>query len=194
MVASPAPPVTETPTEDQEQDQEHLLSLNDLVTPQAVEADALTLVQQFLRQQSTRLELVGLSSDGEKEAVELPASALAALRLLISHLAQGDTVKLVPIRKEMSTYEAAALLNVSHQYLMRLLEQGDIPYQQVGVHRRIRFLDVMAYKQRRDAGRAKHLQRMIRLCEEAGAYEKTLTPPANWQRLDPDSIVPPTEE
>ena len=190
MVASPTPPITETPTEDQE----HLLSLNDLVTPQAVEADALTLVQQFLRQQSTRLELVGRGLNGEQEAVELPVSVLDALRLLISHLAQGDTVKLVPIRKELTTPEAADLLNVSHQYLMRLLEQGDIPYQQVGTHRRIRFLDVMAYKKRRDADRAKHLQRMIRLCEEAGAYEKTLTPPAQWQRLDPDSIVPSSEE
>ena len=190
MVASPAPPITETPTADQE----YPLPLNDLVTPQAAEAAVLTLVQQLLGQQSTRLELVGLSSDGEKEAVELPASVLDALRLLIFYLAQGDTVKLVPIRKEISTQEAADLLNVSHQYLMRLLEQGDIPYQQVGTHRRIRFLDVMAYKQRRDADRAEGLRRMVRLCEEAGAYEKTLTPPAQWQRLDPDSIVPPTEE
>lgn len=190
MVASPAPPITETPTADQE----YPLSLDDLVTPQAAEAAALTLVQQLLRQQSTHLELVGLSPNGEQEAVELPASALAALRLLISHLAQGDTVKLVPIRKNMTTWEAAGLLNVSHQYLLRLLEQGDIPSHQDGAIRRLRFPDVMAYKQQRDADRAEGLLRMIRICEEAGAYEKTLTPPAQWQRLDPDSIVPPTEK
>ena len=190
MVASPAPPITETPTADQE----YLLTLDDLVTPQAAEAAALTLVQQLLQQQSTRLKLVGRGPNGEQEAVELPASALAALRLLISHLAQGDTVKLVPIRKELTTPEAAGLLNVSHQYLLRLLEQGDIPSHQVSGLRLVRRPDVLAYKQRRDAERAEGLRRMIRICEEAGAYEKTLTPPAQWQRLDPDSIVPPTEE
>lgn len=190
MVASSASPITEAPTEDQE----YLLSLNDLVTPQAAEAAALTMVQQFLRKESTHLKLVGLSPGGEKEAVELPVSVLNALQLLISHLAQGDTVKLVPIHKEMSTQEAADLLNVSRPYLIQLLEQGAIPYHRVGTHRRIRFPDVMAYKQRRDADRAKHHRRLIELSEEYGLYEKTLTPPANWQRLDPDSIAPPTEE
>lgn len=190
MVASPAPPFTETPTEDQE----YLPSLNDLVTPQAAEATALRMMQQLLRKGPKHLKLVGLSSDGEKEAVELPVSVLDALRLLISHLAQGDTVKLVPIHKEMSTQEAADLLNVSRPYLIQLLEQGAIPYHRVGTHRRIRFPDVMAYKQRRDADRAEALRRMIRICEETGAYEKTLTPPAQWQRLDPDSIVPSTED
>lgn len=190
MVASPDLPITETPAEDQD----YPPSLNDLVIPHATEAAALMVVEQFLRKGPTHLELVGLSPNEEQEAFELPASALAALRLLIAHLAQGDTVKLVPIRKEMSTYEAASLLNVSYQYLMRLLEQGDIPSHQVSGLRLLRRSDVLAYKQRRDADRAEALRRMIRICEEAGAYEKTLTPPAQWQRLDPESIVPPTEE
>ncbi len=190
MVASPAPPTIKTSTEDEE----YLLSLNDLVTPQAAEAAALTMVQQLLRKRPTHLELVGLGPNGEQETIELPVSVLAALRTLIYHLARGDTVKLVPIRQELTTPEAADLLNLSHQYLIRLLEQGDIPYHEDNALRLIRFPDVMAYKQRRDADGAKGLRRLIRLSEEYGLYEKTLTPPAQWQRLDPDSITPSTEE
>ena len=190
MVASPAPPITETPAADQD----YPLPLDDLVIPQEAEAAALTMVQHILRQQSTRLELVAHGPNGVQEAIELPESALAALQALIYHLAEGSAVKSVPIRKQLTTYEAAGLLNVSHQYLLRLLEQGDIPSHQVSGLRLVRRTDVLAYKQQSDADRAEGLRRMIRICEEAGAYEKTLTPPAQWQRLDPDSIVPPTEE
>ena len=190
MVASPAPPITETPAADQE----YPLPLDDLVIPQEAEAAALTMVQHILRQQSTRLELVAHGPNGVQDTVELPASALAALQALIYHLAEGSAVKSVPIRKKLTTYEAASLLNVSHQYLRRLLEQGDIPSHQVSGLRFLRRTDVLTYKQRRDAECAEGLRRLVRLTEEYGLYEKTLTPPAQWQRLDPDSIVPPTEE
>ena len=152
------------------------------------------MVEQLLRKGPRHLELVGHGPNGEQEAIELPGSALAALRLLIYHLAQENPVKLVPIQKNMTTYQAADLLNVAHEYLLQLLEQGDIPCHQDNGVRIIRRSDVLAYKRQSDANRAEARRRMIRISEEYGLYEKTLTPPAQWQRLDPDSIVPPTEE
>lgn len=59
-------------------------------------------------------------------------------------------MKVVPVRAELTNQEAADLLNVSHYYLVRLLETGKLPFHKTGRHRRIRFNDLMAYKQLRE--------------------------------------------
>ncbi|MEA5446807.1 helix-turn-helix domain-containing protein [Gammaproteobacteria bacterium AB-CW1] len=80
----------------------------------------------------------------------LPRDALLLLRDLLSELAQGNAVTVVPTHAELTTQEAANLLNVSRPHLVKLVEAGQIPCSKVGTHRRIRYQDLMQYKTRRD--------------------------------------------
>ncbi|HEX5503538.1 MAG TPA: excisionase family DNA-binding protein, partial [Thermomicrobiales bacterium] len=78
----------------------------------------------------------------------------------------------VPVYRELTTQQAADLLNVSRQYLIRLLERGDLPFTRTGTHRRIRLDDVLRYKDARSARRREGLRRLTRLSEELGLYDE----------------------
>lgn len=85
-------------------------------------------------------------------------------------LARGDAITIVPVGKELTTQQAADLLNVSRQYLVRLLEAGQIPFSKVGKHRRLRIEDVLAFKAQRDQERRAKLEELTRLSEDLGGY------------------------
>ncbi|HZR43328.1 MAG TPA: helix-turn-helix domain-containing protein [Ktedonobacteraceae bacterium] len=74
--------------------------------------------------------------------------------------------------KELTTQEAADILNISKAYMIKLLEQGDIPFIKVGTHRRILLDDLMDYKQRRDASRKKSLAELTQMSQELGLYDE----------------------
>jgi excisionase family DNA binding protein len=85
-------------------------------------------------------------SNGVEEA--LPAPAAKLLVKILSEIAKGNAVAVVPLKPEMTTQEAADLLNVSRPHLIKLVEQGELAFHRVGTHRRIRLADVLAYKRR----------------------------------------------
>jgi excisionase family DNA binding protein len=106
------------------------------------------------------------------EEIELPKSLFYILRQLVYHLAHGRAVSVVPLDKELTTQEAADILNVSRPYLVKLLEQGEIPFIKVGTHRRVRFSDLMEYKKRRDDERKPGLAELTQLSQELGLYDE----------------------
>src|SRR5687768_15510931 len=100
------------------------------------------------------------------EAVVLPAAAVRLLGALLTELAKGNAVTLMPLYAELTTQEAAHLLNVSRPFLVGLLESGQLPYHKVGTHRRVRFADLMIYKRRRDEESESALRELAALSQE----------------------------
>ncbi|MBC7462491.1 MAG: helix-turn-helix domain-containing protein [Thermoleophilia bacterium] len=104
--------------------------------------------------------------------VQLPASAFKALKLVAGWMAAGRTINLVPSGTMLTTQDVADMLGVSRTHVVNLLNAGAIPFEQPGVHRKIRIEDVMAYRRERAAHRAAGLSKIARLSEDsAGGYE-----------------------
>jgi excisionase family DNA binding protein len=100
------------------------------------------------------------------EPVVLPAAAVRLLGALLTELAKGNAVTLMPHHAELTTQEAADLLNVSRPFLVTLLENGQLPFHKVGTHRRVRFSDLVIYKRRRDAESEEALRELAALSQE----------------------------
>jgi len=96
----------------------------------------------------------------------LPRQALALLRDILTEMAQGNAVTIVPTHAELTTQEAANILNVSRPHLVKLLEDGKIPFTRTGTHRRIRHADLMQYKQERDANSQQALDALTEQAQE----------------------------
>jgi excisionase family DNA binding protein len=93
------------------------------------------------------------------------------LQQVIYHMIRGRAIFIVPEHKELTTQEAADILNVSRPYLIKLLEQNEMPFVKVGTHRRILFSELMNYKKLRDAERRRGLDEMARMSQEFGLYD-----------------------
>ncbi|NJM00640.1 MAG: helix-turn-helix domain-containing protein [Synechococcaceae cyanobacterium SM2_3_2] len=116
---------------------------------------------------STR-QLKVIEADGSEQAVEIPASAFHLLVDILTQMAQGNAVTLIPIHAELTTQEAADVLNVSRPFLIKLLESGEISYRTVGKHRRVRFQDLMDYKRKTDEARSQSLEELVSQAQELG--------------------------
>ena len=76
---------------------------------------------------------------------------------VLTEIGDGNAVSIIPIHAELTTQDAADVLNVSRPFLVQLLERGDIPFHKTGTHRRVRYQDVISYKEQIDTQRSKAL-------------------------------------
>lgn len=102
----------------------------------------------------------------KEESLEIPTYVIRYLKFLLGNMAEGKAVQISPVEAELSTQEAADILRVSRPFLVKLLEQGKIPFKKVGSHRRVELKDLQAYEQKQRAIREKNLNFLARQAQD----------------------------
>jgi excisionase family DNA binding protein len=141
----------------------------DPVTPTEEDAEqaklsSRQLAMQFADAEGFRLQIENSSKTGE--SLVLPKAAVRLLFRVLTEMAEGNAVTLVPIHAELTTQEAAELLNVSRPFVVKLVDEGTIPSRKVGTHRRVMFEDVLSYKRDIDHKRLKALEELAALDQD----------------------------
>lgn len=109
--------------------------------------------------------------DGAETQVVIPTVAFRFFVDVLTELANGNAVTVAPVHAELTTQQAADLLNVSRPYLIKLLDEERLPYRRVGNRRKVQLVDVLDYK-RHDAARRKEILDELTLeAEELGLYD-----------------------
>lgn len=122
------------------------------------------LLSRYARQK--RALTLRVTDADQDRPIELPAGAVALLMDILEAMAAGRGVTLMPENAELTTVQAAEVLNVSRPFLIKLLDEGAIPHRKVGKHRRIRMEDVMAYKTAIDRDREAVLDQLVAEAQE----------------------------
>ena len=127
--------------------------------------DSISILLRYMRQdQPFRLCVI----DDNEELIELPSDAAAPLIDILEAIATKQGFTITVERDELTTERAADILNVSHPFLIELLDEGKISYRKVGPRRRVRLEDVMAYKEAIDQRREAILDQLVADAQEQG--------------------------
>jgi len=121
-------------------------------------------LSKFHKADRVKLSIEG--SNGDKDSLVLPGAVMQMLLNILSEFSKGSAISVIPHQAEMSTQQAADLLNVSRPYLVKLLENGEIPFKKVGSHRRVLVEDVINYKNSIEKARDETLDELSRLSQE----------------------------
>ena len=125
---------------------------------------ALSQIEGELQARTIRL------TDSHGKPLELPDSLRDLLLRGIHELRRGNRVSLLSFGRLLTTQQAAELLGMSRPYLVRLLEQSELPFEMVGTHRRLRLDDVLAYRQARSDRRRQAFRNLSRDADDSGIY------------------------
>ena len=136
----------------------------------------------FLSQQQQVDALLGMANRAMAEGpdmnyrVNIPAPLFPVLVNILTQLAKGRSVSVVPQGKALTTQMAANLLGVSRQFFVRLLDEGKLAFHNVGTHRRVYLADVLAFRDQRDDKRRIALGDLTRRQVEDGSYDQVYVP------------------
>jgi len=145
-----------------------LLNGNEVITPTR---DDSVLAEESGRKLAAYLgheSELHLEVKGTKEELKLPPAALRLLVRLLDELGQGNSISLTPLRAELTTQQAADLLNVSRPHMVKLLDEGAMPSRKVGTHRRVLLSDLLSYREALHAKRHAALDELTKLSQELG--------------------------
>lgn len=127
---------------------------------------ALSSVLENLTSEKTEIEI-----EETKDKIVVPVKALKLLNDVLKAMGQGKIVSLVPMATEVTTQKAAEILGCSRPHLIKLLQEEKIPFTKVGRHRRIKFEDVMEYKNKTKEEQKQHLIDLMKFDESQGMYD-----------------------
>ena len=139
------------------------------IVPTAQDAAIAREASRMLAPYVEHLESLRFQVGEEKKDTQkllLPATAIRLLLDLLTEMAAGNAITLIPVHAQLTTQQAADVLNVSRPFLVSLLEQGKIPHIKVGTHRRVLFEDLMRYKKNIDMDRQKALDELVKESEK----------------------------
>ena len=102
------------------------------------------------------------------EPVDIPTPAMRLLKEILHRMADGKGVALMSLHAELTTRQAADLLQVSRTHLVQLLDGGRIPFRKVGAHRRVRAEDILAYRRETESRRRDALDELTAHDQELG--------------------------
>lgn len=147
----------------------------DLIIPDKQDADLAiksckTLVP-FIQSVKGSIVKVKVMVSNKERTLTVPLAAIQLLADILTEMGSGNAVTLTPIHAELTTQEAADLLNVSRPYLVKLLEENKIPHRKVGTRRKVLAVDILTYKKNIDKKRMKTLDELTKLSQELGLYE-----------------------
>lgn len=134
----------------------------------ALAHEALVRVREALASRAGTGDPLHLTVDGDGGDVTVPRSAANLLVRILANMAAGQGVTVVPSHAELTTQQAASLLNVSRPFLIGLLERGEIEYRTVGTHRRVKASSLADYMRRDDASRREAADELSALTQEMG--------------------------
>jgi excisionase family DNA binding protein len=135
------------------------------------EKEAVHSVQVALSETAVGSEAPAYLVGPDNTRIAIPEPLFRILRQAANLLSRGERITLAPVHKELSTQEAADLLNVSRPHLIKLLDNGTIQHDKTGRNRRVKFGDVVRYMKQRDEERRQRLRNLIRSSEEMGLYD-----------------------
>jgi excisionase family DNA binding protein len=138
----------------------------------APERSAAARVASLLLANSTKREGTVQVIDADGVRLEVPGVLAEVMYRAAELLAEGRPVTVLPDEELLTTQAAADILNVSRQYLVRLVDRGELPAEKVGSHRRLKATDIAAFKAARDARRSSALDRLTSLSEDVNGYDR----------------------
>lgn len=142
-----------------------LLNGNEVFTPTKDDAALAEESGRLLAAHLEREAELSLKVKGTREELRLPPAALRLLVRVLTELGQGHAVTLTPLRAELTTQQAADLLNVSRPHVVKLLDEGTMPSRKVGSHRRVLLSDLLAYREAWQAKRHAALDELTALSQ-----------------------------
>ena len=146
-----------------------MASLNVVMLPTAQEIEQAKETSRALSKYSDeQLRIRVFDKEGDGEDMVLPGYAFNLLLDILTQMSKGNAVSFMPVNAELSTQQAANLLNVSRPYFIELLNKGSIAFRKVGTHRRVLAKDVIAYKEQEDQERLKVLEELSDQAQELG--------------------------
>ena len=133
---------------------------------QKIAQENLDAVEKVVQKHHSARKPIEIEITGEKTHIKIPPSAFRILNTILEFMAKGKAISIIPSETEVSTQQAAEILNVSRPYVVKLLEKGEIPFNKVGTHRRIKLKELEQYREKMVRERRKHLAELTKQAQE----------------------------
>lgn len=137
------------------------------VSPERAQ-EALRTLQALLPLARQRGRYIHISTSADGDRIDIPRATFNILVQVLQQMSEGHEIAIMPLHAELTTQQAAELLNVSRPYVIGLLDSGVIPSRKVGKHRRVLIKDILAYKQDSEQLRTQQLAELTAEAQRLG--------------------------
>ena len=142
--------------------------LEKAIVPSYNDTEKAKNVSRILAKESTPMSRITIQCENETEAIEIPRAVFNVFMQVLAVMSEGKAFSLVPMDEELTTQQAADILNVSRPYLNKILDLGEILHRKVGRNRRIKFSDLLEYKKQQEDKCKTSLQELADEAQDLG--------------------------